>query len=93
MAEFKAVQLLVSNVGSFITYRQIYDCMRGVGFVAGSGAEGYRANVRSAVRRIRNKFKALCADFDDIRTYSSFGYCWAKDQNGDRRERAVALVA
>jgi two-component system response regulator ChvI len=92
MAEFKAVQLLVSNVGSFITYRQIYDCMRGVGFVAGSGQNGFRTNVRSTVRRIRNQFKAQCDDFAEIQTYSSFGYCWAKDQNGDRRERAVALV-
>jgi two-component system response regulator ChvI len=70
------VQLLASNAGSFMTYRQIYDCMRHVGFVAGSGTEGYRTNVRSTMRRIRNKFKAQCADFNEIRTYTSFGYCW-----------------
>lgn len=83
MAEFKVVQLLASNAGSFITFRQIYDCMHRVGFIAGSGEDGYRTNVRSTVRRIRNKFKVQCADFNEIRTYTSFGYCWAKTQNGN----------
>jgi two-component system response regulator ChvI len=76
VSEFKIVYLLASNVGSFVTYRQIYDCMHGVGFVAGSGEHGYRTNVRSAIRRIREKFKALHPEFDDIQTFTSFGYCW-----------------
>src|SRR5262249_26784314 len=42
ISEFKIVRLLASNVGSFITYRQIYDCMHHVGFIAGSGKDGYR---------------------------------------------------
>jgi two-component system response regulator ChvI len=83
LAEFKIVQLLASNAGSFITYRQIYDCMHHVGFAAGSGTEGYRTNVRSTMRRIRNKFKAQCAHFNEIRTYTSFGYCWEAVQERD----------
>jgi two-component system response regulator ChvI len=79
MAEFKTVSLLVSNAGSFITYRQIYDCMRHVGFVAGSGDHGYRLNVRSGIRRIRQKFKTLSPDFDEIETYTSFGYRWKQN--------------
>jgi two-component system response regulator ChvI len=78
VAEFKIVHLLASNVGSFITYRQIYDCMHHVGFLAGSGENGYRTNVRSAIRRIREKFKAQCPTFNEIQTYTSFGYCWGK---------------
>jgi len=78
VSEFKIVHLLASNVGSFITYRQIYDCMHHVGFLAGSGEHGYRINVRSAIRRIREKFKTHCPDFNEIRTYTSFGYCWGK---------------
>jgi two-component system response regulator ChvI len=78
VAEFKIVHLLASNVGSFITYRQIYDCMHHVGFMAGSGEHGYRTNVRSAIRRIREKFKVLHAEFNEIQTYTSFGYCWGK---------------
>ena len=78
VTEFKIVYLLASNVGSFITYRRIYDCVHHAGFLAGSGEHGYRTNVRSTIRRIREKFKALCPDFDEIHTYNSFGYCWGK---------------
>jgi two-component system response regulator ChvI len=78
IAEFRIVHLLASHVGSFITYRQIYDCMRHVGFMAGSGEHGYRTNVRSAIRRIREKFKLLHPDFNEIQTYTSFGYCWGE---------------
>jgi hypothetical protein len=35
------------------------DRLRHEGFIAGYGADGYRANVRSAIKRIRNKFRAL----------------------------------
>jgi len=80
VTEYRIVKLLASNVGSFITYRRIYDCMHRTGFIAGSGEDGYRTNVRSAVKRIRNKFKALCPEFDCIQTYTSFGYCWGKPQ-------------
>jgi two-component system response regulator ChvI len=76
LSEFKIVHLLASNDGSFVTYRQIYDCMHHKGFVAGSGEHGYRTNVRSAIRRIREKFKARHPEFDEIQTFTSFGYCW-----------------
>jgi len=78
VTEFKIVRLLAANVGSYITHRRIYDCMHQPGFVAGMGEEGYRTNVRSAVKRIRNKFKEICPEFDSIQTYTSFGYCWGK---------------
>lgn len=78
VAEFKIVHLLASNVGTFITYRHIYDCMHHVGFLAGSGEYGYRINVRSAIRRIREKFKVHSSDFNEIQTYTSFGYCWGR---------------
>ena len=81
VAEFKIVKLLASNVGTFITYRRIYDCMHHVGFLAGSGTDGYRTNVRSAIKRIRNKFKANDPGFNEIQTYTSFGYCWGKAKN------------
>ncbi|MEA2801060.1 MAG: two-component system, OmpR family, response regulator ChvI, partial [Rhodospirillaceae bacterium] len=38
----------------------------------------YRANVRSAIKRIRNKFRALDPAFDEIENYTGFGYCWRK---------------
>jgi two-component system, OmpR family, response regulator ChvI len=78
VTEFKVVELLASGAGSFMSYRQIYDSMHSTGFVAGSGEDGYRTNVRSAVKRIRDKFKVRSPDFDCIQTFTSFGYCWSK---------------
>ena len=68
----------MSNVGSFVTYRTLYDRMRSEGFIAGAGEDGYRANVRSAIKRIRNKFRACDPAFDKIKNYTSFRYCWRK---------------
>jgi two-component system, OmpR family, response regulator ChvI len=78
VGEYNIVHLLVSNVGRYVTYRAIYDGMHYVGFIAGSGDDGYRANVRSAIKRIRNKFRELDLTFDEIENYTGFGYCWGK---------------
>jgi two-component system response regulator ChvI len=78
LGEYNIVHLLVSNVGKYITYRAVYDRLRHEGFIAGDGPEGYRANVRSAIRRIRNKFRALDPTVDEIENYAGFGYCWKK---------------
>ncbi len=40
------------------------------------GAEGYRANVRTFIKRIRKKFRDLDPDFDQIHNYAGFGYRW-----------------
>jgi two-component system, OmpR family, response regulator ChvI len=76
--EYNIVHLLASNVGEYVSYRRVYDCLRHEGFVAGRGALGYRANVRSAIKRIRDKFRVLDPTFDKIENYSNFGYCWKK---------------
>ena len=78
LGEYNIVRLLASNVGRYVTYRAIYDRLHYEGFIAGSGADGYRANVRSAIKRIRGKFRALDPAFDKIENYSNFGYCWKK---------------
>jgi len=78
LGEYNIVHLLVSNVGKYITYRAVYDRLRHEGFIAGDGPDGYRANVRSAIKRIRNKFRALDPTFDEIENYAGFGYCWKK---------------
>ena len=78
LGEYNIVHLLVSNVGKYITYRAVYDRLRHEGFIAGNGADGYRANVRSAIKRIRNKFRALDLTFDEIENYAGLGYCWKK---------------
>src|SRR5215471_8955143 len=78
LTEFKIVHLLASNVGNYVTYRAVYDCMHYVGFIAGSGENGYRTNVRSCIKRIRNKFRAIDSSFAEIDNYQSFGYRWGK---------------
>jgi two-component system response regulator ChvI len=78
LGEYKLVHLLVSNAGSFVTYRAAYDRLRFEGFIAGSGKDGFQANVRSAIKRIRNKFRACDPTFEEIENYSGFGYGWRK---------------
>jgi len=78
VGEYNIVHFLASNVGRYLTYRAIYDRMHYVGFIAGTGDDGYRANVRSAIKRIRNKFRELDPDFAEIHNFTAFGYCWGK---------------
>ena len=78
LGEYNIVYLVASNVGRYVTYRAIYDRLHYEGFIAGDGADGYRANVRSAIKRIRNKFRSFDPTFDEIENYSGFGYCWKK---------------
>jgi two-component system response regulator ChvI len=78
LGEYKLVHLLASNAGAFATYRSLYDRLHFQGFIAGSGADGFWANVRSAIKRIRNKFRACDPTFDRIKNYTGFGYCWKK---------------
>jgi two-component system, OmpR family, response regulator ChvI len=78
LGEYNIVHLLASNVGRYVTYRAIYDRLHYEGFIAGTGADGYRANVRSAIKRIRNKFRDFDPTFDRIENYTGFGYCWKK---------------
>jgi two-component system response regulator ChvI len=76
--EYRIVDLLVSRPGQYLTYRAIYDRLRHEGFVAGEGTNGHWANVRTAIKRIRNKFRALDPAFDEIENYTGFGYRWRK---------------
>jgi two-component system response regulator ChvI len=78
LTEFKIVYLIASHSGEYVTYRKLYDTMHYEGFVAGSGEHGYRANVRSSIKRIREKFRECDARFDGILNYTGFGYCWSK---------------
>jgi two-component system, OmpR family, response regulator ChvI len=78
LGEYNIVHLLASKAGNFVTYRAVYDRLRHEGFIAGEGANGYRANVRSAIKRIRNKFRDFDPTFDQIENFAGFGYCWKK---------------
>ncbi len=76
--EFRVVSLL-AQAGRDVTYRETYDAMRGENFIAGDGAEGYRANVRALIKRLREKFLAVDPAFDAIANYPGFGYRWTAE--------------
>lgn len=78
LGEYNIVHLLVQAPGSYVTYRAIYDRMHHEGFIAGIGPKGFWANVRSAIKRIRNKFRDHDPTFAEIENYTGFGYCWRK---------------
>jgi len=80
IGEYKIVELLVSRPGHYCTYRDVYDRLRHKGFIAGEGPRGYWANVRSAMKRIRSKFRALDPAFAEIENYISVGYGWRKPE-------------
>jgi two-component system response regulator ChvI len=80
LTEFRILALLAERAGQDIGYREIYDLVHGKDFVAGHGAEGYRANVRTFIKRIRKKFRDADPHFDRIDNYSGFGYRWAAPQ-------------
>ena len=82
--EFMIVDYLVSHAGHDVRYRELYDVVRGEGFIAGSGDTGYRVNVRTFIKRIRQKFHAADSEFSQIENYLGFGYRWREAENPSR---------
>ncbi|WP_081486908.1 response regulator transcription factor [Nitrospirillum viridazoti] len=76
VTEFSIVEFMVANLGEHVTYRAIYDRVHWSGFVAGSGEDGFRTNVRSSIKRIRSKFNAIDRGFAEIENFAAFGYRW-----------------
>ena len=76
VSEYSIVHFLVSNVGSYATYRKLYDVQYYEGFVAGLGELGYRTNVRSTIKRLRRKFCKVDPAFSEIQNFSALGYRW-----------------
>ena len=79
--EFRIVDHLATRVGHDVRYRQLYDIVHGEGFAAGSGEVGYRVNVRSFIKRIRQKFQTVDPEFAQIENYLGFGYRWSEQDN------------
>ncbi len=82
LGELAVVGRLASEPGIDVTYRHLYDAAVGLeNFLAGYGdgpEAGHRQNVRSFVKSIRRKFRALDPAFAAIENYPGFGYCWQK---------------
>jgi two-component system response regulator ChvI len=76
LGEFEVTALLALKAGTDVSYREIYDVIQDTGFLGGRGPEGYRANVRASIKRIRKKFAAIDPNFDALENYPGFGYRW-----------------
>jgi two-component system response regulator ChvI len=68
--------LLADRAGENIAYREIYDVVHGKGFMAGEGPNGYRINVRSLIRKVRNRFRGIDKNFSEIENFAGYGYRW-----------------
>ena len=62
--EYNLLHMLVSDVGQYKTYRAIYDRLHHVGFITEAGTKATGRMCDPA--------------FDEIESYTSFGYCWRK---------------
>ena len=82
LTEFRMVHHLAGRAGEDVPYRDLYDLVHGKDFVAGPGEEGYRANVRTFIKRIRQKFRDADDRFEQIENYPGFGYRWRRDSEG-----------
>lgn len=76
LTEYQLVYELAKQPGRDIKYRDLYNLVHGENFFVGTGGEGYRANVRSFVKRIRQKFRDMDESFEQIENYPGFGYRW-----------------
>lgn len=79
LTEFQIVSCLVAARGKDVSYRDIYDLVHGKDFAAGYGPHGYRVNVRSFIKRIRNKFRDVHPAFNQIQNFARFGYRWISE--------------
>lgn len=75
LGEFRVTERLAKAEGD-VSYRQLYDVLKGESFVAGSGPDGFRANVRTLMKRIRQKFLETDPSFAAIESVPGFGYRW-----------------
>lgn len=86
-AEANALLLLARNMGEAMTYRKLYDAIKGrPNLIAGDGATGFHSNVRTCIKRIRVKFREIdptCDPHALIATYSCVGYYWVGEKAND----------
>jgi two-component system response regulator ChvI len=87
LTEFKIVALLAQRTGEDVSYREIYDLVHGRNFVAGYGDEGYRPNVRTFIKRIRKKLRAVDPEHEHIQNYAGFGYRYRRTAAASATER------
>jgi two-component system response regulator ChvI len=80
VSEYRVVELLASKSPDHATYQEIHDQIRLPSTArTHATASEQRRNVRSAIRRIRLKFRACDPSFAQIRNFAALGYVWVKE--------------
>jgi two-component system response regulator ChvI len=87
VTEFRIVRLLATHAGEDVRYREIYDVVHGIGFCAGDGEDGYRTNVRSLIRKVRQKFCVIDPSFAEIENRPGVGYRWRKSDSAPAEDQ------
>jgi two-component system response regulator ChvI len=81
LTEFEIVKLIVSRAGQDVEFKEIHALIHEEGFAVGYGPEGYRGNVRTFIKRIRQKFCEIDKAFEAFENYPGFGYRWSLQNN------------
>jgi two-component system response regulator ChvI len=92
LTEFRIVSELARAGGSDVSHRELYDLIKGEGFLSGAGKDGYRCNVRAAIKRIRQKFRLVDPEFAAIRSYHGFGYRWDEAARAAEQKKSAAAA-
>jgi two-component system response regulator ChvI len=88
-AEYKIVHLLALDFGRHVSYGAIYDHLHNEGDTARSEVLNRRMSVRSAVKRIRTKFRNCDPTFAEIESYAAFGYRWGAPEPPAEQGRSM----
>lgn len=76
--EFRVIYLLARSEDP-VSYRRIFEEMRGEGFHSGNSSDGYKINVRTMIKRVRSKLIAVDNTFNGIENYTALGYRLKRD--------------
>lgn len=87
-SEYRYVYALASNFGRTISYADLYSTLRPSGFAVGDAT----SNVRVAIKRVRDKFRAVDSTFDQIMVLSKVGYRWVAPEGTKITSPAAELA-
>ncbi len=90
--QYRMVRELVRHADEPRTFRELYNSMRGNGFIAGDGEDGFQDNVRAVIKRARDRFRVVDPAFKGILNCCGIGYKWARQEpDGVRAPQSAAL--
>jgi len=75
-SEFRILGFLAARPGIDVPFGDLYGYAHDTASPP-ANEEAYRANVRSLIKRLRNKFRDADPSFDRIQSYPRFGYRWS----------------